>query len=56
MAQETDHQVNTTKLVQSGLPMISIGKKKATRKAISKQDTEICAESAILHGNFDQLL
>ena len=44
-----DHQINTTKLAQSGLPMSCVGKKKAARKGVSKQKSakiqKICAES-----------
>ena len=44
-----DHQINTTRLAQSGLPMSCVGKKKAPRKGMSKQRSakvqKICAES-----------
>ena len=44
-----DHQINTTRLAQSGLPMSCVGKKKVPRKGMSKQRSakvqKICAES-----------
>ena len=44
-----NHHVNTTHLAQSGLPLSSVGKKKAPRKGISKQKSakirKICAEA-----------
>ena len=44
-----NHQVNTTALAQSDLPLSSVGKKKAPRKGISKQRSakikKICAET-----------
>lgn len=43
------YRVNTTELAQSGLPMSSVGKKKAPRKGVSKQKSakikKLCAES-----------
>ena len=44
-----NHQVNTTAIAQSDLPLNSVGKKKSARKGISKQKSakirKICAET-----------
>ena len=44
-----NHQVNTTAIAQSDLPLTSVGKKKSARKGISKQKSakirKICAET-----------
>jgi len=44
-----NHHVNTTQLAQSGLPMSSVGKKRVSRKGVTKQKSakikKMCAES-----------